>query len=523
MSPASLLRVALAATLLAGVGLDARRGGADAALVVGERAEVASVQLYVMTDRPLYRPGETVWFRVWQLGSGDLAPDGAGAVRAELVDPRGATVIDKKLRVEAGAARSDLVLPAGLAGGRYTLRLSAEHGGRDERELVVSSYEVPRLKKRIELLATSYRPGAVVTGALSVQRADGTPAAGARLTAIAWVDGQTVHHEAVRADRRGGATVRFSLPARIERGDALLTVTVEDGGAVEVVQRRIPIALDAAVLAVFPEGGDLVAGLPARVYLAARSPAGEPIAVRGEVRDDLGAVVARFDSALRGMARFELTPAAGRRYRAVVTSPVGAVELPAAREVGCTLTDAGGAADAIAARVACTADSDVAVVVALRGVELGRRTTRTGTAGTVLSLPTGGRSGAFRVTLLDARGTPVAERLVARGLGRALRVAISPTRDRFAPRDEVELAIETRDADGRPVAADLALAVVDDAVLGLADDRGRNLLAELWLEPEMPGQRIEDPGFYLAATPEAIVGLDLLLGTAGWRRFRLAR
>jgi alpha-2-macroglobulin-like protein len=525
MSPASKVRLVFVAALMAGVALGPDGAPAELELASGERPSIAPVQLYTVTDRPLYRPGDTVWFRAWLLASGPLTAAGGGAVRAELVDPRGGTLIDKKLRVEGGVVRNDLVLPADLVGGRYVLRLTADHGARDEREIVVASYELPRLTKRVELLRTSYRPGDGVVAAVSVTRADGQPAAGARLTALAWLDGQQVARIGQRTDARGAATVRFALPARIERGDALLTVTVEDGGATESIQRRIPIALDAVQLAVYPEGGDLVTGLSSTVYVAARSPAGEPVEVRGEVRDDGDAVVAQFDTALRGLGRFAFTPAAGRRYRAVVTSPAGEVALPAARASGCVLADpaAGRPTGPLRIRVACSAESDVVAVATLRGAEIDRQARRIGRAGAELSFATGDRAGAFRLTLLDGRGTPIAERLVPRGLDRALQISLRADRARYTPRDEVELTVESRDADGRPVAADLALAVVDDALLALADDRGRHILAELWLEPEMPGQRIDQPAVYLAGTAEANRALDLLLGTSGWRRFRLAR
>jgi hypothetical protein len=39
----------------------------------------------------------------------------------------------------------------------------------------------------------------------------------------------------------GGALVRFTLPAKIERGDGLLTVLVEDGGVTESVSKSVPI------------------------------------------------------------------------------------------------------------------------------------------------------------------------------------------------------------------------------------------------------------------------------------------
>src|SRR4029453_6689828 len=96
---------------------------------------------------------------------------------------------------------------------------------------------------------------------------------------------------------------------------------------------------------------------------------------------------------------------------------------------------------------------------------------------------------------------------------------IKPERDSYHPRDKVKLAVETRGPDGKPVSGDLAVSVVDDTVLAFADDKQATLLARLYLEAEMPGQKIEEPNFYFGDDPKASAALDLVLGTRGGRRF----
>src|SRR5690606_27001801 len=129
---------------------------------------------------------------------------------------------------------------------------------------------------------------------------DGEPLSRALVTASVWLDGRHVARTAARTDRRGSAALAFALPARIARGDALVTITVDHGGVTEAVQRRVPIALADVVLAAYPEGGDLVAGLPGRLYVRATTPLGDPAAVRAELVDDRGRVAGTVDTALRG-------------------------------------------------------------------------------------------------------------------------------------------------------------------------------------------------------------------------------
>ena len=63
----------------------------------------------------------------------------------------------------------------------------------------------------------------------------------------------------------------------------------------------------------FPEGGDLVAGIPSAVAFKATYGNGFPEDVSGRVLED-GEEIARFESVHDGMGRFELTPQRGKTY-----------------------------------------------------------------------------------------------------------------------------------------------------------------------------------------------------------------
>jgi hypothetical protein len=519
----ALAAAAAADTAVVATGTDPDRDGQTGALPLA-----AAQQLYVMTDKPLYRPGETVWFRAWELETMRLATrGGAHGVTAQLVDPRGGVAVEKRILAgDDGLIRNDFALPADLAGGRYVVRITSDLGGSEDHPVTVSTYEIPRLKQTLEFPRRGYAAGDDVTATLTVRRATGEAARGARVTGMVVVDGVTVARPDAVVGKSGTVVLRFRLPGAIGAGDGLLTAVVTDGGATESIQRRIPIETGVVALAFFPEGGDLVTGLASRVYVAASSPLGEPVDVRGRIVDDTGAEVGAFATTFRGKGTFALTPAPGRRYQAIVDDPrTGGtpIALPVAADTGCVLSAPSAAQPAspqLDIEVACTSERTVDVVAALRGKELGRATIKAMPRAGV-TVPLGGAGqGAVRVTLYD--GTrPIAERLVYRRLGDDLAVTLVPDRDGYAPREAVGVTIEARDPAGRPVAgADLAVAVVDDAVLALADDRGARMLAALYLEPEMPGQIIDDPNFYFSRDPKAPAALDLVLGTQGWRRFR---
>ena len=534
MKTSSLITIAL---LGFGLGTDAVHASPDGsrqapALAADSHELVVPTgarQIYITTDKPMYRPGETVWLRAWDVQVRDfLAPEQLTSMTFELVDPRGSVAARKKVRLQAGVATNDFALPPDMAGGAYTLRASSNLGDRGERTISVSTYELPRIKKTLEFARSSYGPGEQVFAELSLNKAAGEPLARARATAVVWLDGAQVARLAVRTDRSGRATVRFRLPARISRGEGMLTVMIDGGGVTESIQRRIPIAVQAVELGLYPEGGDLIAGLPARVYFKASDPFGEPVDITGVVVDDRGTEVTGLRTFERGMGRFSFTPEAGRSYRVRVRSPKNIDKdypLPAAQERGCTLAsgdDYRSQKRDMQMTVTCTEERDVIVTTVLRESLVGRVNAlipaRTPTPVT-LAAPVA-RQGAVRVTVFSGDHQPLAERLVYRGLGRHLQVQLQADRPSYAPRDKVELTVQTRDADGKPIAAEVALAVVDDTVLNLADDKSAHILAAMYLAPEMPGQKIREPNFYFSDDPKAPQALDCLLATQGWRRFK---
>ena len=79
---------------------------------VGEQlAATNGKTIYVMTDKPLYHPGEAIWFRAWELSVKTLAAaPGDHGVTFQLLDARGAKVMEKRVLSTGGVATNDFRL-----------------------------------------------------------------------------------------------------------------------------------------------------------------------------------------------------------------------------------------------------------------------------------------------------------------------------------------------------------------------------------------------------------------------------
>jgi hypothetical protein len=532
-----LVPLATLAALLAGarptIADDAETKARLESLTRSVDEQLAGIQgkaIHLMTDKPLYHPGEAIWFRAWEVAVKTLSGlPGEHGITFQLLDARGGKLLEKRVLARGGMATNDFVIPAGIAGGGFTLRAISDAGAKQDRAITVSAYEAPRIKKTLDFLRTSYGPGEEVTAKVTIESPTGGPLAGVKAVAIITVDGAEIARTNVFPDDKGRAWVRFALPSKIAKGDGLLTIQVDGGGFVESIQRRIPIALEDVQISMYPEGGDLVTGLPSRVYLAARDPQNQPVEVEGQVFDDKGTLVSDLRSVWGGMARFSFTPAKDRAYSVKLTKPRGAsagktFSVPGAKASGCTLRtvdDYTSATGDLKVKVQCSDRQDVLATAVLREKLLAKTSAATAPgAAATLSLPMPKDAiGAVRVTLFDSERRPLAERLVYRGLGAEMRVSVKADRANYSPREKVTLTVETKDASGKPVAGDVAIAVVDDTVLKYADDDEGHILAQLYLLPEMPGQSVREPNFYFGKDRRAPEALDLLLGTQGHRRF----
>ncbi len=470
---------------------------------------------WFQTDKPLYRPGETIWFRHWLVASRDFAP--RRHVRpVELLAPNGSVVASGPVSEGHG-----FPLPHGIPGGTYTLRIAGDTVATRAKEILVSTYQPPAFKKSLDFLRDAWAAGEEVEALFEVERSTGEPLAGARVTISASVDGEEFHAAEATTDARGALLVRFTLPAALSR-DARLALQVHADGFSEAWAEAIPVAIADTRVALFPEGGSLLLAQPNRVFVQATNPVGEPASFRATLLAD-GAPVAPVESFARGFASFPLKPAAGVAYSLRIDSPAGVapVALPRARKSGANLRLEENQPGRLVVSTFCNEAHPGAYLVAMcRSQRLFtyRMDLVPGQNRLDVEVPSE-VNGVTRLSLLRADGVALAERLLYRDFGPQLAVELVPQRSSFGPRDEVVLTVRTRDADGAPVAAELALAVVDDSVLRFANDKSGHLAARLLLESEVQGAVFEPDYYFDEAEEDAPLALDHLLNTQGWRSF----
>jgi hypothetical protein len=128
-------------------------------------------------------------------------------------------------------------------------------------------------------------------------------------------------------------------------------------------------------------------------------------------------------------------------------------------------------------------------------------------------------SGIVQFTLFDDQNAPQSERLAFINHQDNLKIEISTNKKGYVPREKVQLTIDVKDDHGNPVAANLSLSVTDADQVPEVNSIRDNILTNLLLTSDLKGL-IESPKIYFRdTTKETQQSLDLLMLTHGWRRF----
>ncbi|MDB5323790.1 MAG: large glycoprotein [Phycisphaerales bacterium] len=501
---------------------------------------------YVATDKPIYRPGEKLYVRASLLHADKHSPSAEGAVSmVEVTGPKGDTVASGMVNPQDGVCGFSWDIPAATPGGEYTVKVSHPYTGHAPgiRKFDVRAYRAPRLKSQIVFVRDGYGPGDTVSASVHVDRAEGGIPANAKVNAIARLDGAEIANATTTIDDKGNASARFQLPAAIARGEGSLAFVIEDGGVLETASKTIPILLQTVDLAIYPEGGDLVAGLPNRVYLEAFTPAKKPADLMGVIVDGKGVDVASFATAHEGRGRFSFTPAKGEKYTLKINQPAGiktTYPLPEVKESGvvlATVEDAVAADAPVRLTLATTVkDAKYKVTLSKRETPVAEQTVDFKAIDfdaadpnrhlAIVNLkPTTTADGVLIATVWDESGkTPLAERLVFRKPAKSIKIDVKPDKASYIPGESVKLTVTTTDADGKPVSAVVGVTVTDDSVLEMIEKREQAPHLPVMVLLESDVKDLADAHVYLdEANPKAPLATDLLLGTQGWRRFAVVK
>ncbi|RIJ34123.1 MG2 domain-containing protein [Pontibacter oryzae] len=275
----------------------------------------------------------------------------------------------------------------------------------------------------------------------------------------------------------------------------------------------------------FPEGGNLLAGVPNKVaFKAVLNSTGKGVDFTGELFNQNGDKITAFAPHKFGIGHFTFIPLEGHKYTAKIKlykAESTTETLPSVLNHGYSLQLEEADNNRLkitvsqigvhASQVYLLAHSRQIVAVAEAAtIENGKAAFQIDKE----SLP----DGISHFTVFNGNKQPVCERLYFKQPSGILQLSTMPDNAQYSTRSKVTLNIKAREASGERVPADLSLAVYRlDSLQQFPDQTIENYL---WLSSDLKGD-IENPAYYFSdAGKNDAIAVDNLMLTHGWSRFR---
>jgi len=288
------------------------------------------IKIHLASDKPFYKPGETIHIRSLALSGTRLTP-ASGQSLLEVFDSKGNKVYKKSETLSPfGITSGDFVLGREINNGTYRIRATI---GREsvEKNIEVKKYVLPKYKVTVNTEKPYFRPEETLKGTVKAAYFFGKPLKGAKI----WVDVSTADEVRRRIAKLTGetgsdGTFSFSMnlkdyiSASPQNGRELLMLqatVIDKADHREAGESTAIIAADPLIITFLPESGRLVSSVENRVYILTTFPDGSPAASDITVRT--GNEIFRLSAGDSGFASFTFTPSQSEPFRIEASTKSG--------------------------------------------------------------------------------------------------------------------------------------------------------------------------------------------------------
>lgn len=468
-------------------------------------------KIHVMTDKPCYITGDTIWLRAFVVDAATHKPaDASKFVYVELISPMNEVSMRIKIKERDGVFKGYIPLdPTQVAEGEYTLTaytMFMQNQGEQyffKRKVKITSLFA--IKRKIDY-DFEWKNQGKDNEKLTIN--------------LRYLDAETgkqCYFNSFRYALPGGKITEW------EGGDRDLSIGVGHknlrDGVVFVKYGNYgkyitfpPSSTMSYDVSFYAEGGYLVPGVKNRMTFKAMDNNGKSIDITGDIVDGSGNKVAGIVTAHDGMGLASFTPQAGVAYQAVCQSEdLGekTFDLPQVRN-DATVLQVTQENKTVRIEAKGSQQSTAMIAVQQRGNLLA-----TGYESMTIetdTLP----AGVVQALLMNDKGRMLSERLFFVTGKRAPEAKLSSDKLDYDNRELVEASVDLSEfAFADSIACNIAVSVTDDRTI--IPDSTTTILTNLLLQSDLQG-RINNPTWYFENGNRGNQ-LDMLMMTQGWRRY----
>ncbi len=441
------------------------------------RTQKMDQNIVIQTDKTFYRPGETIWMKAYVTDAITHLPSLKSLeLSVLLTDNKGITVSDGKLLIKNGVEDYNIAIPADLPSDNYFLLAftpETEQAGINaifKKEVTIGRPENLNLVPHITFSKPFFTPEQKESATIGLTDLEGKPVTGKKFEYQITNDNRELLSGKGKTDAGGKGEIVLLTPSQQKCGEMLVSLGISAGNDPLNLVSKIPMASEKINITFFPEGGNLVPGIPQMVIYEATDQRGNPISLKGEILDDEGKALTTIVTLQPGLGVFTILND-GKIHQLKITSEIGnnqEVQLPNTVPGSMSMTikkNDGKAISMLLARSPGVTREKFVIVAVSNGEIVWASDFELDQSG-ILNVPLENfKTDISTVGVFNSAGKLLANRLVFSGKGQLLNITLSANRAGYKKGEEGVITVKITDADGKPVKAELAASLSDASTM----------------------------------------------------------
>ncbi len=482
---------------------------------------------YIQTDKDIYETGEDIWFKIYLLDAKDLIlSTSSKTIYVELFNEADKKIVwQEKYSATNGFSSGNILLERALSEGEYILAVYTPYSLFSNtkdlyqvKRIKVCENVIPKVPFNVNCSKKYYSLGDSIQVLIS-------PTVLIKDSLFADIQvtleqkGKRLSRQKTKTSGKGYATL--SLPTLVCTGDLFINAVIKYKNKEKIVNLPLNCLKNSIQFKVFPEGGDLIDGLPCKMAFKAVDTNGEPLEIKGVLYENDSPIM-EFKSIHFGMGLFNYTPVKSNKYYIKITDPEidSVFSLPEIKSDGISLQLISSNNENLVFRISKSnvgKKTNIFLRLQNRGeVYFFQKVVLSNKV--ILKIPVNKLPmGVVEATVFDYNLCPVAERLVFINTEKMLNISVTLSKNIVNVKDRVDLKVSVTDDKGIPVIANMGISVFEKIYQDSLSES--NILAFYQLSTQIKG-KIHNPSYYFnPINKNRKAALDLLMLTQGWRKY----
>ncbi len=481
----------------------------------------SSPVLFIHYDKTVYSNNEDVWFTAYLLSANSIAAYNTLSV-ALIKDDDRSVIMDSRFKMKGGLALGNMIIPNAAIPGNYSLVATTNRlkNGKPEvvftQPITIKSEETQDFTGLLHVIDTSL---ALPQQKIQIQVRFSNLAAGKATPAVqlSYYLGSSVKPVISGYGETEAGTYDLAIPTKIiKQGSNVLHVQLWYKNDVKEISMALPALPQPALIAFYPEGGNIVSGLQNQIGVEIKTANHDPLKTVATLFED-DKPIREFETSSYGLGRFTLTPKVNAKYTVKLHGTIKqdtAYSLPQPVMAGPVISIKQALAhDTLEVELQNTRSEKLFLQVhnykkLLFSVPLS--TTLSKHLKIILdSVP----KGLNQLTLTDSLGRPYAERLFFAHFNKRPTVEISTDQPTYGNRKKVTLKLKLNSA-----VADTALVSIACVQASRVELKKYNdIESYLYLKNDLEQLPVKE--HYLGMEEADLQYLESVLLIKGWRRY----